>query len=164
MGSGKSTIGKKIAARLNKSFIDMDAEIEKESGKSVAEIFKSYGEIHFRQMETEWLKKFSEQMIVVSCGGGTPCFNNNIDIMKSKGKVVFIDVKPEILASRLLQSKSTRPLIENYIHSKENLTSYIQQKLNERITFYHQADLIIDGSSLNADSLNNICEQIASLH
>lgn len=156
MGSGKSTIGKKLANRLGYIFLDMDREIENEQKKSVSQIFKEEGETHFRQLESEWLKKFSQESVVISTGGGTPCFNNNMQSMKSKGKTIFLDVSSEILASRLFNAKQNRPLLENYIQSQENLTQYISQKIAERLPTYETADLIINVADFNSKKLDEL--------
>lgn len=156
MGSGKSTIGKKLASRLGYTFLDMDREIEVDQKKSIAQIFKEHGESYFRQLETAWLKNFDSSQTVVSTGGGTPCFHDNLKIMKSKGQTVFLEVSPEILSNRLFNAKQSRPLLENYIHSQENLKNYITQKLNERLPVYENSDYKINVADFNSQKLDEL--------
>lgn len=160
MGSGKSTIGKKLANRLGYIFLDMDREIENEQKKSVSQIFKEEGEAHFRELESEWLKTFSQESVVISTGGGTPCFNNNMQSMKSKGKTIFLEVSSEILASRLFNAKQNRPLLENYVQSQENLTQYISQKIAERLPTYETADLKINVTDFNSKKLDELVSRV----
>lgn len=140
MGCGKSTLGKKIAEKLSFSFVDMDAEIEKQEKISISEIFKTKGEEHFRALEHQMLLSFvSKTNLVISTGGGTPCFYNNMEIINSIGKSIYIDLPAETLAQRLENEKSKRPLIADL--SKEELLLYIQKKLNERKAFYALAQI-----------------------
>lgn len=160
MGSGKSTIGKKLASRLGYTFLDMDREIEREQQKSIAQIFKEQGENYFRQLESDWLKKFNQTQTVVSTGGGTPCFHNNIELMKIKGKTVFLEVSPEVLSSRLFNAKQARPLLENYIHNQENLKNYIAQKLAERLPVYNLSDIQLNVADFNSQKLDELVNAV----
>jgi shikimate kinase len=160
MGSGKSTIGKKLANRLGYTFLDMDREIESEQQKSIAQIFKEQGENYFRALESDWLKKFNQPQTVISTGGGTPCFHNNIEIMKSKGKTVFLDVSPEVLSNRLFNAKQARPLLENYIHNQENLKNYIAQKLSERLPVYQLSDIQLNVADFNSQKLDELVNAV----
>lgn len=150
MGSGKSTAGKKLAKKMEYEFIDMDAFIEAEAGKSIPEIFKLKGEAAFREMEKEALSVLSKkENVVVSCGGGTPCFHDNMDVMNKTGVSVYLKLSVDVLVSRLITAKQKRPLIAN--KTEDELKSFIARQLKTRDEFYGQAQLIVEGKSLNVD-------------
>ncbi|MBL7898161.1 MAG: shikimate kinase, partial [Crocinitomicaceae bacterium] len=160
MGSGKTTVGKKLASRLGFSFVDMDREIEKNENKSIAVRFKEYGENYFREKETSWLESLNEDNLIISTGGGSPCFGNNMALMKQKGKVVFLSTSPGILASRLFNGGAGRPLLEKYVQNREQLENYISQKLKERLPVYEKADIIVDSADLDSKRLNELAESL----
>ena len=138
-GSGKSTLGKKLAARLNVGFIDLDKAIEVETGKSPADWLVQDGEAAFRTVESEVLRKLNlEQFSVVSCGGGTPCFNENLAWMLKAGKVVYLDLPIGMLLQRLQQADADeRPLLANVL-SFEGLSELYEK----RKAWYEQIPLI----------------------
>ena len=112
MGSGKTTTGAKLARRLHYNFIDLDQLIEQKNNKSIPLIFKEEGEDFFRQTEKEVLNDaFSLNNTVISCGGGTPCFFDNLEQMKNTGLTVYLKLSPTSLFHRLAPGKSKRPLI-----------------------------------------------------
>ena len=146
MASGKSTIGPILANTLGWEFCDLDKIIEEEVGKTIVEIFENDGERFFRDKETEILKKVSDmENIIVSLGGGTSVYNNNLEILKKTGKIIYLKTSPEALFNRL-KFKKDRPLFnkDNIIESKEGLQLKILQLLEQRAPFYEQADLIIN--------------------
>lgn len=152
MGSGKTTIGKKLANYLKYNFIDLDKLIELQAGMSIVEYFELHGEDAFRQMESNVLQKtdFPENAIVAT-GGGTPCFNNNIDWMNENGSVAYLSLPAKVLANRLEHSKTDRPLIR---HLKgDELIDFISSNLKEREKFYNQAKFVVSASDLTADRL-----------
>ena len=118
-GSGKSTIGKKLASQLNYSFLDFDAELERTEGATIKAIFELKGEAYFRQVEAQVLSKVSDQKknIVIATGGGTPCYYNGLNLMNLTGISVFIDVSPKVLIERL-ESDVVRPLLKEGVDSK----------------------------------------------
>jgi shikimate kinase len=146
MGSGKSTFGPRLARELGLSFYDLDAIIEAQTWMSIKEIFKKKGEEAFREMEAESLRQFALQKdnFVLSCGGGTPCYYQNMEWMKEQGFVIFLDVPIPELVSRLLPETGDRPLIKKM--SPEQLTHFIEDHLDIRTPVYHQAHLILDAS------------------
>ena len=149
MGSGKSTVGKKLASGLEWSFIDLDKRIEENTGMKIPDIFSHNGEAYFRKVEAEVLRSLeSETDIVVSTGGGTPCFGDNMSFMLGTGLTIYLKLTPGQLKSRLSVSSGERPLIKNI--SKNKLKGYIEEKLAEREKWYNQAGIIIDG--LNTDN------------
>jgi shikimate kinase len=114
MGSGKSTVGKGLAKKLNLQFIDLDNYIEERNFKTIPEIFASVGEVGFRKIEQHALKEIAEfENVVVATGGGAPCFFDNMELIKRTGVSVYLNGTPRILAERLLNSKTERPLMKS---------------------------------------------------
>lgn len=152
MGCGKTTAGKKLAAALKWSFIDLDLEIEKSQGKSISEIFSGPGEQLFRQIESETLHSLHiESDTVISVGGGAPCFCGNMDFMKKNGLVIYLRMTPVQLESRLSGNTGERPLLKGL--AREKILEYISGELSKREKVYNQASLIVDGTGLNIKSL-----------
>ncbi len=148
MGSGKSTIGKKVASGLGWSFVDLDKEIEKETGLRIPGIFAKHGEEYFRKVENRILQSLkSRSGVVISTGGGAPCFFDNMDHMLKNGLTIYLKLTPGQLKQRLAASKGQRPLIKD-IH-RENLQDFIEEKLATREKWYKRAEIITDG--MNTD-------------
>lgn len=146
MASGKSTIGPILANTLGWEFYDLDRVIEEEMGKKIVDIFKDEGEKFFRDKETETLRRLSQMHeVVISLGGGTSVHNNNLDIIKKTGKIVYLKASPEALYKRL-RYKRDRPMFNNEAEqdSKEKFKAKITNLLDQRSPFYENADLIID--------------------
>jgi shikimate kinase len=144
MGSGKSTTGKKLASHLKWTFIDLDEKIENITGMKIRDIFSEKGEAFFRRTESEALQGMaSESNVVISTGGGTPCFGDNMDFMLRTGLTVYLRMTPARLKSRLADSSDHRPLLTDI--GKEDLEEYIAGKLSEREKWYSRAEIIIDG-------------------
>lgn len=141
MGSGKSYSGKRLAEKFGMSFIDLDDFIEEKEDRTVREIFEKEGEDYFRKIEKECLHEMGEkEMTVISTGGGTPCFFDNMKWMNENGVTVFLDTSVEVLSNRLFDEMQKRPLLKNF--SKEKLKSFIEKKLEERNPFYHQTQIL----------------------
>ena len=141
MGVGKTTIGKQIAAFNKVVFIDTDSQIEKETSKSIKEIFETDGEIAFRKLETDTIHSIDRKAII-ACGGGLPAHNNNIEYLKHKGTVIFLKASTETLIKRLEKNKNKRPLISKLTNDK--LLEFIRKILKERRGTYKQADYTIE--------------------
>lgn len=155
MGSGKSTVGKKLAAAMGWSFIDLDRTIEAMEGKSIPAIFEHDGEDHFRKIEAEALRTMKlRSEIIISTGGGTPCHGSNMDYMLETGLTVYLKMKPEQLTKRLLESTGQRPLIKNIEDDK--LLPFIEEKLHYREKWYERADIIVEGINLDISRLQAI--------
>ena len=153
MGCGKTTIAKKLASRLGCQLVDLDLEIEKTIGQSVAGYFAEHGEAAFRKQESDLLKAFPyADEAVVATGGGAPCYFDNMDWMNDNGITVYIDMPPVALAKRLAGGKAKRPLIKDL--DEAGLISFIEEKLQERLAFYDKAQLKVRGMSLTAEGLH----------
>jgi shikimate kinase len=144
MGSGKSTVGKRLALKLKYSFVDIDRLIEYEAGVTVRKIFEEKGEDEFRKMEHEVvLKTIKMNNVVVSTGGGAPCFFDNMNIINRNGISIYLKMTSEDLLKRLKGSKFERPLIRDL--SNDELADYIKEKLREREPYYLKSKYIVDG-------------------
>jgi shikimate kinase len=152
MGSGKSTLGRELAFRLNLSFLDMDQFIEAKYLKTVPEIFREEGEMRFREKEQACLQEISAmENVVVAAGGGAPCFFDNMELMNRTGCCVFLDVEPGELAGRLIKGNVVRPLIQE--KPEEELVQTIEGMMEKRRPFYEKARYIISGNSITADDV-----------
>lgn len=144
MGSGKTTIGKELAHALNYPFYDLDQYIEQQLQKSIANIFEQDGEEQFRQYETYYLIEIinkSEQAIIAS-GGGTPCFNQNLQLMQSNGITVYLRAKADTIYKRIKNTAHQRPLLQH--RSDNELKQWISTTIQQREAYYMQAQHVID--------------------
>lgn len=149
MGCGKSTMGRALSAVMNLELIDLDHYIEARYHRTVREIFEEKGEEEFRKIERNMLHEVAEfENVIVACGGGTPCYFDNIDYMNEKGMTVFLNASMEALKRRLStpKSKNKRPIIAN--KSNDELEQFIKVALEKRMTYYSKADLVFDSSYL----------------
>src|SRR5690606_13294574 len=160
MASGKSFVGKKLAAVLGIPFKDLDAEIENQEGKSIPKIFSEKGEIYFRKVENEALKQIISKAedFVLATGGGTHCYGNSMDLILSQKDVLSIYLKTplDVLVARLLSEKENRPVVA-HLDTEEKLNDFIRKHLFERSYYYNQAALIIDNGN---ESVNDTVEKI----
>jgi len=156
MGTGKSTIGKYIAARLGRKFIDTDALIEQKSGKTIAVLFMERGEPYFRTLEQEAIARVcTEEGSVVATGGGALVNEENVRQLKASGTVICLTATPEIILSRV-QGNRDRPLLQS-----DNPLEKIRTLLAARADTYAKADLIIDTSGLNVEAVvEKICSRL----
>ena len=159
MGSGKSTTGKKLASHLNWSFIDLDEKIEQTTGMEIRDIFSEKGEAFFRKIESDTLKGMaSESNAVISTGGGTPCFGDNMDFMLRTGLTVYLRMTPARLKSRLAGTSEHRPLLKDI--GKDGLQEYITAKLAEREKWYSRAEIIVDGFNTDFSALYTVVKKL----
>ena len=162
MGSGKTTIGAQLAKKLYQNFTDLDSYIEKEENKTITEIFKEKGEIYFRKIEHTYLKKFINEndTYVLSMGGGTPCYANNMNIISKETDLHSIYLKASVgtLYDRLKNNSSKRPLLAKL--TKESLIEYIAKHLFERNIYYEKAKHRI---SINSKGIDAIVAEIRIL-
>ena len=153
MGCGKTHWGRQMSQKLQVPFFDLDQMIEERESKSITEIFAELGEEYFRMIEKDvlYIVTESHDSFVMACGGGAPCFFNNIDYMKSRGTTVWINCSTDCLYNRLVREKAKRPLIQNIPDSE--LKSYIVKKYSDRKIFYQQADVILPLDDLSLEAL-----------
>lgn len=153
MGSGKTTLGKKLSRLANVPFIDLDQRIVEISGMPISDYFELHGESSFRDLEEKTLKSISpDTSAFISTGGGAPCFSDNIDWMNRHGLTVYLDLDAKVILSRLIASdRSTRPLLSNM--DDKQLLSYIQDKLAERSSFYKKAKVRINPMKLSPKNI-----------
>jgi shikimate kinase len=153
MGSGKTYCGKQLSGKLHIPFYDLDELIITEKGKTINEIFTEEGEEYFRLKEKEILHTITEshETFIMACGGGTPCYFNNIEYMNESGVTVWMNTPVDILHERLLKEKENRPLLKEL--SDEQLKSYIIKKFADRKMYYEQAAIRIDDDQLSTESL-----------
>ena len=152
MGCGKSTLGKKLAAKMSYEFIDLDHQLEKELGMSIGQYFAEHGEAAFREQEKKTLQGYAYPgNVVVATGGGAPCYFDNMDWMNQNGTTVYISLAPAALAKRLESGKDKRPLLKDL--TEEEMIAFIEGKLAEREEFYQAAQIIANGINLSPDTL-----------
>ena len=152
MGSGKTYWGRVWAAENVLDFYDLDEMIEKEEGRSVSSVFEQNGEEYFRQKERLLLKSFyGKKNFLLACGGGTPCFQDNMEWMLDNGTTIFLDASPKFLLEKL-KGDNSRPLIN--LMTEMELLTFIEQKLKERAPFYNRAEIILPVDELSDSSLS----------
>ena len=134
-GSGKSTMARYLCSKTKFNYLDLDEEIEKKSQKSITEIFRDEGQEYFRSLETKLLKEIinKEKIFILSTGGGTPCFNKNMELMKKNGITIFLNTSIDTLIERVSR-KNKRPLFNS-----KNIKETINNMFNERIKYYNQS-------------------------
>ena len=153
MGAGKTTVGKALGKALGVTFYDLDWYIETRMRKTVKQIFDERGEEGFRKIEHNMLHEVAEfENVVISCGGGTPCFYDNMDYLNQQGDTVYLKASPEVLYKHLKMAKGVRPLLLN--KTPEEVQVYIREELNRREQFYGKAKHILDIDVM--DSLDKI--------
>ncbi len=163
MGSGKTTVGKALSKETGMMFYDLDWYIESRMRKTVAQIFAEKGEEGFRKIEHNMLHEVAEfENVIISCGGGTPCFFDNIDYINQQGEVVYLKATPEVLYRHLLMGKVERPLIKN--KTPEELIVYITEQVAKREEFYNKAKYTLDVSLMdNYEKIQLSVDQLRQL-
>ena len=163
MGSGKTTVGKALAKEIGLPFYDLDWYIESRMRKKVSQIFAERGEEGFRVIERNMLHEVAEfEDVVISCGGGTPCFFDNMDYLNQQAQVVFLRCEPEVLKEHLLMGKGDRPLLKG--KSAEELIGFIRQQLEYREPYYLKAKYTLDVSLMdNYDKIKITIEKLKEL-
>lgn len=147
MGCGKSSVGKVLAAQIGMEFLDLDHFIEEKEQMTISEVFKSKGEIYFRKKETEYLKEVlaTKDNLILSLGGGTPCFSGNIELIQEdeNSKSYYLKTSLDTLVQRLFLEKDQRPLIAHLANTEE-LKDFIRKHLFERSYYYNKAEKVVE--------------------
>ena len=160
MGAGKTTLGKAFARQMQLQFIDLDWHIEGRFHKSVREIFAERGEEAFRELERSMLHEVADfEDVVISTGGGTPCFFDNMEYMNRYGQTVFLDVTPDVLFRRLRTARQQRPILMD--KSDDELKRFITEALEKRMPFYRLARYTFDAGRL--ENKREISESVEAL-
>lgn len=163
MGAGKTTVGKAFAKQCGLSFIDLDWYIEERFHKTVGELFTERGEEGFREIERNMLHEVADiENVVISTGGGTPCFFDNMSFMNQKGITVYLNVSQDILLRRLRVATQTRPILQG--KNDLELLELINEGLNKRVHYYKQAKYSFDGNNLeNRRQIGEFVKQLGEL-
>jgi shikimate kinase len=154
-GSGKSYWGRKVAAYYDRQFIDLDEYICEREGRTTPELFAAEGELGFRIMENKYLAELvntTQSNVVIACGGGTPCYADNMRLMKIEGFVVYLEADTAYLYNNLLQDSNIRPLFDKAAPLQEQIAAlYLQRK-----TFYEQAHIILQAKDISVATFGQI--------
>ena len=162
MGAGKTSVGKELSAKMKCSFVDLDLFIERRFHQTIRQIFKEKGEEAFREIETKALREVAEfEDVVISTGGGTPCFNQNMMFMNEQGTTVYLKVSNEELVRRINLNKSARPLLKDF--SGDELSRFVEETMAKRKPFYEQAKIVynieMQGIEMDASSIIRLVEE-----
>ena len=160
MCAGKTTVGKALAKRLGCVFYDLDWYIEERFHKRVPQIFAEEGEERFRDLERRMLHEVAEsEGVVMSCGGGTPCFFDNMQYMNEVGRTFYLKASPDTLCAHLAMSRGERPLLKG--KAPDELRAFVAEQVAERSPYYEQAHHTIDINVLDTfEKIDEICQQI----
>lgn len=163
MGAGKSVIGKSLSKSINYDFYDLDNFIELKEKKKISQIFNDFNEVYFRKIENKYLKTLSQrkEKKIISLGGGTPCFENNIDVITNtpNSKTIYLKASVSSLIKRLRDGKNNRPII-SHIKSDNDLKDFITKHLFERSFYYEKADFKINTDNLEVNEITNLIKSV----
>jgi len=148
MGCGKSYVGRNLAPLLKYDYVDIDRYLEEKEGLTIQEIFKEKGEAYFRQLESSYLKQLDpQQNLVISTGGGAPCFFDNMEVMNEKGLTVYLNRNKEKIIWRLLKGQHKRPLLNGL--TPEQIADFYDERLEIRKPFYEKAKLHVGDTDVD---------------
>ena len=152
MSAGKTSTGKQLAKRLAMEWYDTDRLFEEKYHISIEDFFKKYDENLYRKLESQILQSTAQyDNAVISTGGGTACFNDNMDWMNQQGITIFLKISPKSVVTRLANSKVRRPLVRG--KSEEELTEFVNKTYTERLPFYEKAQLVFKGENCDIDAI-----------
>jgi shikimate kinase len=155
MGSGKSFWGKRWAEKYGYDFFDLDEQVERREQRSITDIFDKSGEDIFRLLETKTLRDMLRyDNCIISCGGGTPCFHDNMQWMNEKGCTVYLSAAPAFLYENILREKDSRPLVKTV--NQAELLFFTEQKLKQRLPFYERAAITLPAEELTDECFEKI--------
>jgi len=155
MGSGKTTIGNKLASKLGLTIVDTDKEIERLTNSSIEHIFEQKGEEYFRTLEKQLILKLNKRdNLLVSTGGGLPCFNNMMLALKELGTTIYLERTAKELAQRIVQSPKQRPIVKD--KTLQELVPFIDNMLKIRNQYYQQAHIIVKRNNQNINNMEQI--------
>jgi len=158
MGSGKSTVGRKLALRLGYEYYDLDEQMEESSGRTISEMFEEDGEEAFRFFESMAMKNIAMlDNLVLATGGGAPCFHDSMKLMKRTGPTIYLKADINFLASRLVQSEG-RPLIDGL--SGDALKKKLEELMTERKPYYEKAKFTVDAMNVGSTEIEDIVKMI----
>ena len=161
MGCGKTTLGKKLAAALKLSFIDLDTFLEEKYFRTIPQIFAEEGEAGFRLKEQKVLHEVASfDNIIVATGGGAPCFFNNMELMNNTGYCIFLDIDTSTLVKRLINAKTERPIIKG--KSADELHHFIEEMMLKRRPYYEKAKYILKDSEIKPQQVIELIEDLGS--
>jgi shikimate kinase len=151
MGAGKTTLGKALSKQMSLSFIDLDYFIEGRYHQTIRRIFEEKGEDGFREIERQLLREVGEfEDVVISTGGGTPCFHGNMAFMNATGTTVYLKLSVDELVKRTEPCKDTRPVLKN--RSGEELKRFIETSLSGRSRYYEQANIVLPADTMDTEA------------
>lgn len=163
MASGKSLIGSNLAKILKVNYVDLDQYIEKKECQSIKNIFSDKGDVFFRKIENKYLSEIlsTNESLVLSLGGGTPCFSNNLELIKKNSETIsfYLNVSVNELSNRLSNDKANRPLV-NHMKTKEDMLEFVGKHLFERVPYYNQADYKINANNSKEKIIEDILLQL----
>ncbi len=155
MGSGKTHWGRLWAEASDYIFVDLDEKIAEDTGTSIVDLFEKKGEEYFREVEAKVLRQLDlKPGTIVACGGGAPCFHDNMNWMNASGKTIYLRASPKFLWDRIRDEREVRPLLKNL--NENELLFFIEKKLAEREPFYNQAQIILNADELRTFTLQQI--------
>jgi len=160
MGSGKTTVGKRLATHCEYAFMDTDKLFETKHNCTIESYFERFGEDLFRKEEALLLRETASlENTVIATGGGTPCFHDNMDWMLSHGICVYLEMSPKALYNRLINSKLVRPLLQVETHNCASLLEIIQDMLSQREQYYKKATITVSGLDVDISGLHALIRQ-----
>jgi shikimate kinase len=163
MGSGKTTIGKQLARAMELPFIDLDEAVSAGESRSIETIFSMEGEVAFRGLERKYLKQITDSLpsFVLSTGGGTPCFYDNMMYMKKHGVTVYLQMDVVTLVHRLVNSTTERPLLKG--KGELELHDFVKRHLEERKEFYEESDVVFPAIGFNKVKLSRLLQLLSTI-